>query len=754
MFLPHCANFAQPRVNFPRLPLSNEGLDQPTQEQAESSEEEDVTEESSEEEEVEKISPYVALLQSLRVKQKSEDSFERRAKRRKLGGDSMVVEETGEGGVIADEEEEAVEDEKEEEENDEEIEGDEDDGEDATDPFESHFANPPKNFARAIEAVKQNDWTTTQSVQPAGDLGRLSISVPTTGDTTATAHAEYIGKKVLKSISDLKLKPRLNRPKCELSHPIQLALAPAMFSYTDIYFSTRTHLNAPHLRHLYALHILNHIYKTRDRVLKNNAKLVKHSFLPEDQSKSQSSSDPPELRDQGYSRPKVLILLPTRNAALEVIHSIINLAQPEQQENRKRFQEQFSLPPGTEDPLLVSNKPDDFKALFGGNHDDLFRIGIKFTRRTIKFFSSFYKSDIIVASPLGLRMAIGASDEESAFADDRNERKKNKKHQKQTQDYDFLSSIEICIIDHADALKQQNWEHLEFCMRHLNLIPRSLHDTDFSRVREWYLDDCAKFFRQTLLLSSYQSPDFNHFLNTYQRNALSGRLVSRTSSFTGFPLTHLSSNLAATAGGVTQIWHRFHSPLPATDPDSRFDFFTKSILHPYILSPRAPSQGILIFIPTYFDFIRLRNHLAHPPPASLPTTSATPTTATFGCISEDTPVPAVARARSHFASGRYRLLLYSGRAHHFRRYIIKGVTEVWFYGIPEEPSAYLEVGGFLALDPSTLPSTMHNDAARRGSPKVGSVFSRWEALALERVVGSHRVGTMLEESRGDVFEFL
>ena len=661
--------------------------------------------------------------------------------------------------VMGKDEVEIVEEEKEEGGEEEEIEGDEDDKEDATDPFEIHFANPPKTFVQAIDAVKRNEWITTKTLQPVGDLGKLIISIPATGGATAVAHAERIGKKVPKSISDLKLKPRLDRPECELSHPIQLALAPAMFSYTDIYFSTRTYLNAPHLRHLYALHILNHIYKTRDRVLKNNAKLVKHSFSPEDQGKSQPNSDPPELRDQGYTRPKVLILLPTRNAALEVIHAITHLAQPEQEENRKRFQEQFGLPPGTEDPLLVSNKPDDFKALFGGNHDDLFRIGIKFTRRTIKFFSSFYKSDIIIASPLGLRMAIGASEEESAFADDRKERKRNKKQQKQTQDYDFLSSIEICIIDHADALKQQNWEHLDFCMRHLNLIPRSLHDTDFSRVREWYLDDCAKFFRQTLLLSSHQSPDFNHFLNTYQRNALSGRLISRTPSFTGSPLTHLSSNLAATAGGVTQIWHRFHSPSPVADPDARFDFFTKSILHPYILSPRAPSRGILIFIPTYFDFIRLRNHLTHPPPASLLTTSATPTTTTFGCISEDTPVPSVARARSHFASGRYRLLLYSGRAHHFRRYTIKGVTEVWFYGVPEEPSAYLEVGGFLSLGPSLLPGSAslykHEDvAARRGNLKVGSVFSRWEALALERILGSHRIGTMLEEDRGDVFEFL
>ncbi|KAF8456717.1 hypothetical protein BGX38DRAFT_1162818 [Terfezia claveryi] len=566
----------------------------------------------------------------------------------------MIVDDD-EGGVT--EEDDTVEGEEEEE-----IQEDNDDDaeEDIHDPFEMHFANPPKLFLQAIEAAKRNEWSTTKTIQPAGNVGKISISVPAIEDPRLTSHTQYVGKKVLKSTLELKLKPRLRTPECGLTHPLQLALAPIVFSYTDLYISTRTHKNAPHLRHLYALHALNHIYKTRDRVLKNNAKLAKIAATASDD--KGSVIEPPDLRDQGFTRPKILIILPTRNAALEVICTIADLAQPEQQENRKRLNEQFGLPAGAEDPLINSNKPEDFKALFAGNHDDDFRIGIKFTRKTIKYFSSFYNSDIILASPLGLKLAIGASEDEAAFANEGKARKKNKN---QKQDYDFLSSIEVCIVDHADAMRMQNWEHLEFCMKHINLIPRSLHDTDFSRVREWCLDSHSPYFRQTVLLSSFQAPEFNSFQSAYMRNALSGHISTRPGTFPGQPLKYLSC-----LGGITQTFHRFSSQTPLQDPDARFEFFMKTIL------------------PT--------------------------------------------------------VLLYSGRAHHYRRYVIKGTREVWFYGVPEELGAYEEVGAFLAIG---------DEGKERVSRKVASVFSKWEGLAVERVVGSERVGVMVQ-GRGDVFEFL
>jgi U3 small nucleolar RNA-associated protein 25 len=289
-------------------------------------------------------------------------------------------------------------------------------------------------------------------------------------------------------------------------------------------------------------------------------------------------------------------------------------------------------------------------------------------------------------------------------------------------DYDFLSSVELVVVDQAEALMQQNWDHVEHIFKHMNLIPKDSHGCDFARVRNWYLDSQAKYLRQTIVLSQFITPELNSLSNAYMHN-IAGKVKI-------FPTYH--GAIGALGLQVKQQFLRFDSSNLSTDPDTRFKFFTKTIL-PQL--QRTKQKGILLFIPSYFDFIRLRNHFAN---------LAVPIS--FGCVSEETSPSDITRARSHFNTGRHEFLLYSGRAHHFRRLIIRGVKKVVFYSLPDNPEFYKEAAGDMLL--KTL-------GAGEDVNGVMTLFSKWDGLALERVVGSKRVGQMVMSKAGtDIFEFM
>ncbi|SCV29294.1 related to spt5p [Fusarium fujikuroi] len=648
---------------------------------------EDIDSEDDDDEHATSSRPYMALLQSFSNENSAPD-----AKRRKLNHRNSTQSQPKEDSSGEDEDTEKdidhAEDEAEEE-VEENLEGEEDseDEENPTDPFDVHFAHPNDDaVSQRVRSVQKNDWATKRALLP-----NMRATILHPGPDTGSEIPKPIA-----GLEGLQLKQKLRETssrKIGDFDALQRNLGPLIFNYNDVLFCDRTVRNSDSLRELACLHALNHVFKTRDRVIKNNYKLAK-----------EGQDADLELRDQGFTRPKVLFLLPTRNSALRMVNMIRDICEPDQQENRKRFDDGYV----DKEAKFGADRPADFKDLFEGSDDDMFRLGMKFTRKTIKYFAQFYNSDILFASPLGLRMAIGSEEDKKL-------------------DFDFLSSIEMVIVDQADALLMQNWEHVEFIFEHMNLQPKDAHGCDFSRVRSWYLEDWAKYFRQTIIMSAFNTPELSELLRSHCHN-WAGK-VRLQPEYPG-----MLSQLGIKA---KQTFSRFQSSSVDKDPDARFEYFTSAIV-PSLAKRAKDATGTLIFIPSYLDFVRVRNYFA---------TSSAVENVTFGAVSEYADVPEASRARSHFLNGRHRVLLYTERAHHFRRYQFRGVQRVIFYGLPDNPIFYTEIaGGYLGKSEQDL-------RLEPGQGTVKVVFSKYDVMKLERIVGSKRVGKMIQD-RGDTFEFI
>lgn len=128
-------------------------------------------------------------------------------------------------------------------------------------------------------------------------------------------------------------------------------------------------------------------------------------------------------------------------------------------QNMTRFRKEFGLPEGVVDKFASAESdayPRDHIETFEGNPDDNFRLGLKLTRKSVRLFTEFYGSDIIIASPLGLRMSTEQEKyavlcRSPAYI----------AHLDAVRNFDFLSSIEILVADQVDSLTMQNWEHTQ-----------------------------------------------------------------------------------------------------------------------------------------------------------------------------------------------------------------------------------------------------------------------------------------------------
>ncbi|XP_052192609.1 protein NUCLEOLAR FACTOR 1 isoform X2 [Diospyros lotus] len=447
----------------------------------------------------------------------------------------------------------------------------------------------------------------------------------------------------------------------------------------------------------YLMHSLNHICKTRDLITKNDAKVAKHQ-----ESATEEVINGDGFLDHGFTRPKVLIILPLASIALRVVKRLIQLTPPGNKvnvEHLDRFSDEFGAGVADDEDKDIESKsdkpskPSDFQVLFGGNNNDHFMIGIKFTRKSIKLYGDFYSSDMIIASPLGLITKIGVAEEEKG------------------KDIDYLSSIEVLIIDHADVIAMQNWFHVNKIVEQLNCIPSKQHGTDVMRIRQWYLDGHARFYRQTIILGSLSNPDINILFNHHCFNH-QGKVKL---------LVHHKGVLPKVLLQVRQIYERFDAESTVDADDARFEYFSKKVF-PKIKD--SIQGGIMIFISSFFEFIRVRNFLRSQG-------------ASFCLLGEYTKQSDISRARVWFFERTRKIMLYTERAHFYHRYKIRGIQNLIIYSLPERKEFYPEIVNMLQ-ESAGMTCTV--------------LFSQFDLLRLERIVGTASAKRMVTSDKG-VFVF-
>ena len=296
---------------------------------------------------------------------------------------------------------------------------------------------------------------------------------------------------------------------------------------------------------------------------------------------------------------------------------------------------------------------------------------------------------------------------------------------------DFLASVELLVIDHADVIAAQNWQHLQTVLDALNHIPVKHADVDVMRVRESHLEGLARHHRQTVVLSSFASPEINALTRNQCAN-VAGRARWRVLEYPGVLAR------AADAGGARLRFDRVDDANENGETGSvsrldelRFKHFARFTLPALRENPRP---GSLVFVPSYFDFVRVRNLL-------------TEHEVSFAVASEYTPPRDAARARTLFADGRKKVLLVTERAHFYHRRRVRGVNEVYFYALPERAEFFAEFCEFAAA--SDARSAQRHASANRATV----AFSRLDGMRLERVVGTARAKKMLAPNANSAFVF-
>ena len=183
-------------------------------------------------------------------------------------------------------------------------------------------------------------------------------------------------------------------------------------------------------------------------------------------------------------------------------------------------------------------------------------------------------------------------------------------------------------------------------------------------------------------------------------------------------------SLSGVSTSVPIVFQRFDSSSISRSVDDRFDYFANRVMPDF---KKDIMYQTLIFVPSYFDFVRVRNW-------------CNGCDLDFGEISEYSKDKNVAAARDLFFHGEKHFLLYSERAHFYRRFAIKGIRHLIFYQLPSQSAKFFgELCNFMHFQ--------NKKAGSDGNMTCTVIYCKYDIHRLAPVVGSDRAKTMLTSSK-------
>jgi U3 small nucleolar RNA-associated protein 25 len=276
----------------------------------------------------------------------------------------------------------------------------------------------------------------------------------------------------------------------------------------------------------------------------------------------------------------------------------------------------------------------------------------------------------------------------------------------------------MLIVDNADVLMMQNWEHVLSVFENLHLQPKKNHDVDFSRVRYWLLEGHARYYRQTILFSRIPAPVINNIFNKYCQN-FAGKCQTDVLKSVRYQL----GTICQIGFQLGQIFHRLECDSPLELPDLRFNFFIEKILPKFRDDMMSHT---LIFIPSYFDFVKIRNYFKKNDLSSMD-------------VSEYADKKSVERARYLFFHGKVHFMMLTERFYFYKRYKIRGINHLIFYELPHYAEYYPKFCNFLP-DPKRKNLIMDNFSST-------VLYSKYDAQKLCATVGQEKATHMLNSDK-------